>query len=228
MRGQAEGCRTASARHIPGRTSLGLEEPAGLFVSGRPLSLLALTLVVGSVPVLARGDARQGGQLSPAKRGARLRELLRDCPVVLLGVQPPVLADRVAQEEVEHRPRGVAQLAIALDQGAGAKLVVLADRPVQVPEQDRGLRGLHALEVLGQGEGTFLVTPVAAVLRPAVALGDVRRGQDQAGGPVARVAQPRDVLWNMFVPRRGKVGVRRLNLARRAWRGFRYFVWSPS
>src|SRR5262245_9755147 len=182
MRGQAVGCQTASARHIPGRTPLDLEEPAGLFVPGRPLSLLAITLVIGSVPVLARGDARQRGQLLPAECGARLRELFRDCPVVLLGVQPPVLADRVAQEEVEHGPWWVAQLAVALDQGAGAKLVVLADRPVQVAEQDRGLDGLHAPEVLGQGEGALLVAPVAAVLGPAVALGDVRRGQDQAGG----------------------------------------------
>src|SRR5262245_1949187 len=108
MRGQAEGFRTASARHLPGRTLLDLEEPAGLLVPGRPPSLLAITLVVGSVPVPARCDARQRGQLSPAERGARLCELLRDCPVVLLGVQPPVLADRVAQEEVEHGPRGVA------------------------------------------------------------------------------------------------------------------------
>src|SRR5690349_16353499 len=65
---------------------LDLEEPAGLLVPGRPQSLLAIPRVVGGVPVRARGDARQGGQLSPAERGAGRRELLGYRPVVLLGM----------------------------------------------------------------------------------------------------------------------------------------------
>src|SRR5262249_25416809 len=160
-------------RSEPPESHLDLEEAASLFIAGCPCSVLPLSLVASRVPVLARGDARQGGQLSPAERGTRLGEFLADRAIVLLGVQPAVLADRVAQEQVEHRSRGVAQRAVALDQGAGAELVILADCPVQVPEQGSGLRGLHALQVLGQGEGAPLVAPVAAVLRPAVTLGDV-------------------------------------------------------
>ena len=73
--------------------------------------------------VLAGGDAGQGRELPPAEGRAGGGELLGDGPVVLLGVQGAVLADRVLQQQVEDRTGFQPELAVAGDQGGGAALV---------------------------------------------------------------------------------------------------------
>ena len=62
-----------------------------------------------------------------------------DGAVVLLGVQRAVFADGVAQQQVEHRPRRLTQLAVAMDDGAGAGLQVAADRVLGLAQQRVGL-----------------------------------------------------------------------------------------
>ena len=62
-----------------------------------------------------------------------------DGAVVLLGVQGAVLADGVAEQQVEHGPGGAAQLAVTVNQGTGAGLVVGLDGGLRLREQGVGL-----------------------------------------------------------------------------------------
>ena len=80
--------------------------------------------------MFARGHAGQRRQVSPAEGRPRGREFLGHRSIVLLGVQRAVLADREIQQQVEHRPGGVAKFAIAMNQSAGAGLIVAADRRI--------------------------------------------------------------------------------------------------
>src|SRR5262249_4072340 len=152
-----------------------LDQAAGLLVSRCSVAVLVAAPVIGAVPETARGDARQGGQLPPAEGGARGRELFRHRAIVLLPVQPAVLGDREAKEEVEHRTGWVTELTVALHHGRGVELIVFPDRALQLPKQGIGVDRLDALQVLRQREGVLLVAAIATVLRPAVTFRDVSR-----------------------------------------------------
>ena len=78
--------------------------------------------------------------MSPAEGRAGGGELFGDGPVVLLGVQGAVLADGVTEQHVEGGPGGAAELAVAVDQGTGAGLVVRLDGGLRLGEQGVGLR----------------------------------------------------------------------------------------
>src|SRR5262249_39900194 len=165
------------------------QQLARLLVTGGPAFLLVLLRVT----VHARGHARQGHQLPPPERRPRRRELLRYRPVVLLRVQPAVLADRVTQEQVEQRPGLVATLAIPGRQRRGSHLVVLADRAVQLLEQGGPVRRLHLLQVLRVRQRLLVVGRRLVPLGQRVAARGVHRGQDQAGRPVPRARHADDV-----------------------------------
>ena len=70
-----------------------------------------LRVAAGRVAVFTRGDARQRRQLPPAERRPHEGELFTDGLEILLSVQSTFLADSVAQQQVEDRPRVVAQFA---------------------------------------------------------------------------------------------------------------------
>ena len=91
--------------------------------------------------------------MPPAEGRAGGGELLGDGAVVLLGVQGAVLADGVAEQQVEHRPGRAAELAVAIDEGAGAGLVVGLDGGLGLGEQRVGRDVADLLAVLGQGVG---------------------------------------------------------------------------
>ena len=63
------------------------------------------------------------------KAGRSRGELLAHGAVVLLGVQGAVLADGVAQQQVERAAPVVAQLAVAVHHGAGPGLVLARGSP---------------------------------------------------------------------------------------------------
>ena len=70
-----------------------------------PNSFLASSMPGAGRAIRAGGDPGQRDQVAPAERRPDAGELLAHRAVILLGVQRPVLADGVAQQQVEHRPR---------------------------------------------------------------------------------------------------------------------------
>ena len=88
-------------------------------------------------------------QLSPAEGSPRHRELLGHGAVVLLGVQRPVLADAVAQQQVENRPLRQLQLAVAVDQRRRPRLVLGLDGGLDLLEQRVAVLGRDLLQLLG-------------------------------------------------------------------------------
>src|SRR3972149_10755190 len=90
---------------------------------------------------LAGRDAGQRHQLPPAKRRPRGGELLADGAVVFFGVQRTVLARGIAEQQIKDPPRWMAELAVPLDGGAGAGLVVLANRALGLAGQRLELAG---------------------------------------------------------------------------------------
>ena len=69
--------------------------------------------------VFASGHLRQGRQAAPPESRAGRCKLLRDGPIVLLGVERTVFADRVTEQHVEGGPGRPAELAVAMHQGEG-------------------------------------------------------------------------------------------------------------
>src|SRR3972149_10387591 len=90
---------------------------------------------------LAGRHAGQRHQLPPAKRRPRGGELLGDGAVVFFGVQRTVLARGIAEQQIKDPPRWMAELAVPLDGGAGAGLVVLANRAPRPAGARAGPRG---------------------------------------------------------------------------------------
>src|SRR5688572_23478061 len=80
--------------------------------------------------VLAGGDAGEGDELAPPERRARGGEFLAARAVVLLGVEGAVLAGGVAEHQVQHAAGVVAELAVLVDDRAGAGLEIAANRLV--------------------------------------------------------------------------------------------------
>src|SRR5262249_38528948 len=150
---------------------LHFQQPACLRVPGRRRA------------VLAGGDAGQGYQMPPAEGRARGGEFLRHRLVVLLGVQLPILADRVLQEHVKDWARLVAEFAVTVDDGAYAALVLVPDSGFGIAEQRGGILRLDFLQLLRQRK---------ALLCRGIAELVISR-QDQASDSVARGADTGDV-----------------------------------
>src|SRR6185436_8792948 len=89
--------------------------------------------------------------LAPTEGRAGRRELLAGGAIVLLGMERAVLAHRVLEEEIEHRPGGVSHLAVAVRDRRCARLAVLADRRLGLPEEGRAIGGLDRLQFRGKG-----------------------------------------------------------------------------
>src|SRR5262245_43699653 len=89
--------------------------------------------------------------MPPAKGRARGGEFLRHRLVILLDVALPVLADRILQEQSKDLARWVAELAVAVDQGADAALVPVPDSGFGVAEERGGILCLDSIQLLGQG-----------------------------------------------------------------------------
>jgi len=88
--------------------------------------------------------------MPPAEGRARGGEFLRHRLVILLGVELPVLADCVLQEQIKDRARRVAKLAVAVDQGADAAPVSVPDSGVGIAEERGGILCLDFIQLLGQ------------------------------------------------------------------------------
>ena len=73
---------------------------------------------------------RKRHKLPPAKLWPRSCEFLGRRAVVLLGVQCPVLAHGVAQQQILHRSRREIFLAVYVYDGAGSGLILVANRVI--------------------------------------------------------------------------------------------------
>ena len=69
--------------------------------SGDAQKITRLVATGGWMPVFARGHPGQCYQMAPAKRRPGRGELLADSAVVLLGVESPVLTDRVLEKQIK-------------------------------------------------------------------------------------------------------------------------------
>ncbi len=117
----------------------------------------------------AGGDAGQGHELPPAEGGAAGGEFFSHRAIVFLGVKGAVLADGVAQEQIEDGARRMAELAVAVDGGASAGLIAVANGVLGGTEQGVWLAGLD----LGTGVFAGIGLPVEEV---AAAVGAVAGG----------------------------------------------------
>src|SRR6266702_7229008 len=81
----------------------------------------------GGAAIFAGRDSGQGHQRTTAESGAGGGEFFGDGAVIFFGVQRAILAHGVAQEQIEHRTRGMAEFAVAVHDGCGAGREVLAD-----------------------------------------------------------------------------------------------------
>ena len=88
--------------------------------------------------------------MPPAEGRARGGKFLGHGLVILLGVELPVLADGVLQEQIKDWTRRVAKLAVAVDQGADAAPVSVPDRGVGIAEERGGILCLDFIQLLGQ------------------------------------------------------------------------------
>ena len=84
-------------------------------------------LVVSVVTVGAGRYAGQADDLSPAESRANRIVFLEHRMKILFSVQPAVFADRVLPHQLQHGLDGMPLLAIELDSGRRAALIVAAD-----------------------------------------------------------------------------------------------------
>src|SRR6266571_7448830 len=139
----------------------------------------------GGAAILAGRDAGQGHQCTPAEGGPGGGEFFGDGAVILFGVQRAVLAHGVAQEQIEHRTRGMAELTVPMHDGRGAGLEVLADGIVGFAQERVRVGGFDLLDVELDRE-RVPVQKIAAARR-AVERGLIR-AEDEASESVAGVA----------------------------------------
>ena len=135
--------------------------------------------------VFAGGDAGERHQLTPAEGGARGGEFFGHGAVVFLGVERAVFAHGVAQQQVEHRTRGVAEFAVAAHDGRGVGLEVLADGFIGFAQERVGLGGFDLVEMPLHRQRRPVQEIAAA--RGAVE-GDLIRAENEAGEGVSGVA----------------------------------------
>src|SRR5262245_42050407 len=77
--------------------------------------------------VLTGGDAGQSDEVTPAEGRPRGGEFLDHRTVILLRVQRAILADAIAEQQIEDAPLRATQLTVALHQGGRSRLVLLLD-----------------------------------------------------------------------------------------------------
>ena len=140
--------------------------------------------------ILAGGDAGERNQLSPAKRRARRGEFFGRGAVLFLGMERAVFAHGVAQEQVEHGTRSVAEFAVTTHDGCGVGLEVLADRIIGFAQERVGLGGFDFIEVPFDRERRPIQEIAAA--RRAVE-GNLIRAENEAGEGVSGVADAGEV-----------------------------------
>src|SRR5947207_13286916 len=85
--------------------------------------------------------------MTPTECRPRCGEFLRNGAVEFFGVQRTILADRVAEQQIEHKAWRMPRLAITLNQGAGFCLEISANCLVGLAEQPVGVSRLDLLEV---------------------------------------------------------------------------------
>ena len=127
------------ARQNGGENGSDTEEPARVRDAGRGMS------------IFTGRDAGQRRQLPPAEGRAGRGEFLGHRPVVFLGVEGPVLADRVPEQQIEDRAGRTAEGAIAGHQGRCTCLVIAPDGRLGFGEQGFGIERVDLLEVSVKG-----------------------------------------------------------------------------
>lgn len=135
----------------------------------------------GGAAEFAGGDTRKSDELSPAERGSRGGEFLRDGPVILLCVQGTVFTDRVLEEEIEDGAFGETELTVLGDDRRSLGLIVFSNRPVGIGKQFGGCCGTDLFNVLGMRMGNVGIefsTTVTAVV------GNFIAGEYQTGGSI--------------------------------------------
>jgi len=98
-------------------------------------------------PVFARGYAGKGGELTPPVRSTRGVKFFGNGSIILFGVERAILADSIAQQEIENGTRAVAQFAVTMHDRGSVTLEILADRVVGFAEQSRRLGAFDLSDV---------------------------------------------------------------------------------
>ena len=102
--------------------------------------------------ILTCRDAGERHQMTPPEGRTGGREFIRHGAVEFFRVERAVFTDGEAQQEIENRPRFVAELAVAINDRAGVRLEISADRLLGFLEQTRGIGRRNRLHLAGDGE----------------------------------------------------------------------------
>src|SRR5207302_6609285 len=135
-------------------------------------------------------DSSQSDQLSPPKARPGSGEFHRHRSVVFLSVESPVLANGVAKQQVEHRPRWIAQFAVTLHHGARQCLLLSLNRLLGLVEKRILVFRLDSLPRIGARirlPGEEITAAVRAI--PS----DLVGAQDQARECIPRIADAGNV-----------------------------------
>ena len=136
--------------------------------------------------------------MTPAKRGTRGSEFLRNGAIELFRVQRPVFTDRVAQQQIQHRTRRMAQLAVTMNHRAGFGLEISANCLVGFLEQRVGITRFDFPEMPGDRQ-RLPIEEISAARRAVQ--GHLIRAENQARKTISRVADARHIA-----PGVGRVG----------------------
>ena len=105
-------------------------------------------------------------------------------------MQGAIFTDRVAQEQVEHSARSMAERAVAMNYGCGARLQILADALVGFLQQGLFLSGLDLLHMLLQRQRL----PIQKIPAAGDAVqGDLIGAQNETGKSISRIADPSEI-----------------------------------
>ena len=129
-------------------------------------------------------DAGQRHQMTPPEGRTRGSEFIRHGAVEFFRVERAVFTDGEAQQEIENRPRFVAELAVAINDRAGVRLEISADRLLGFLQQARRISRRYRLHLAGDGE-RLPVEKIPAALNPVER--HLVRAEDQAGDAVPRI-----------------------------------------
>jgi hypothetical protein len=113
--------------------------------------------------IFAGGDAGQGDELTPTESRASGTKFFGDSAIEFFRVERAILANSVAQQEIENGARVVAEFAITMNESRGMSLQVLADGIVCFTKQSRAIRGFDLREVAWQWERSPIEEIAAAV-----------------------------------------------------------------